>query len=383
MFGERGFEAVRVEEIARAVGITARAVYRHYANKQALLDSVIEESQARYLDALAPGGPEDPRTRLNQHLSRLVTASLDSPHLSVLWQREARHLDPPDLARVREKMLAMVRVLRSDIAALPRAADMPSAEAEIRAWAVLSLVSAPGHYASPLARADQRRLLLSACTAAIRAAASPPLAHPEASAAPTLPAGRLPRREALLQQAAIAFRRSGYLSVSISEIAAQLGIAGPAVYHYFDSKAQLLRDLVARQLEWAQYTAVQARKSADPGHPADVLRALWAGYARVALEAPDLLSVLITESLHLEGPDAGRLARIRADQHAERADWLETARPDLLPAEAATLERFAAALVHDTARIGHLREHVELEGLLVGLASAVCLHPGTKIFPEP
>ncbi|MBX5489148.1 MAG: helix-turn-helix transcriptional regulator, partial [Mycolicibacterium hassiacum] len=48
LFTERGFHSVRLEEIAEAAGVTARALYRHYENKQALLTAAIITAQDEY-----------------------------------------------------------------------------------------------------------------------------------------------------------------------------------------------------------------------------------------------------------------------------------------------------------------------------------------------
>lgn len=53
LFSARGFHSVRMEDIAEASGITARALYRHYENKQALLAHVVLEDQQRMLETLS------------------------------------------------------------------------------------------------------------------------------------------------------------------------------------------------------------------------------------------------------------------------------------------------------------------------------------------
>lgn len=45
LFGDRGYEAVTVAQIADAVGCTAPALYKHYAGKQELFEAILEESR--------------------------------------------------------------------------------------------------------------------------------------------------------------------------------------------------------------------------------------------------------------------------------------------------------------------------------------------------
>jgi len=42
LFSQKGFDAVSVREIARAVGIRESSIYNHYKNKEAILDAIID-----------------------------------------------------------------------------------------------------------------------------------------------------------------------------------------------------------------------------------------------------------------------------------------------------------------------------------------------------
>lgn len=48
LFSIRGFEATSISEIADAVGIRKASLYSHFASKQEILDSIIEESLMEY-----------------------------------------------------------------------------------------------------------------------------------------------------------------------------------------------------------------------------------------------------------------------------------------------------------------------------------------------
>ncbi|RZI89005.1 MAG: TetR/AcrR family transcriptional regulator, partial [Microbacterium sp.] len=41
LFAEKGFSGVSLEELGSAVGVSGPAVYRHFANKQALLAEIL------------------------------------------------------------------------------------------------------------------------------------------------------------------------------------------------------------------------------------------------------------------------------------------------------------------------------------------------------
>src|SRR3954468_18563871 len=54
LFIERGFHSVKLEEIAEAAGVTARALYRHYDNKHALLAASTHPPQNKYQNPPRP-----------------------------------------------------------------------------------------------------------------------------------------------------------------------------------------------------------------------------------------------------------------------------------------------------------------------------------------
>lgn len=53
LFANKGFEAVSVAEIAKAVGCSAPALYKHYGSKQELLEAIISESDRGFTSRMA------------------------------------------------------------------------------------------------------------------------------------------------------------------------------------------------------------------------------------------------------------------------------------------------------------------------------------------
>ncbi len=58
LFAERGYEGVSIRDIGRAVGITEAAVYKHYASKEAILESIFTYVEGRIYPK-APGASID------------------------------------------------------------------------------------------------------------------------------------------------------------------------------------------------------------------------------------------------------------------------------------------------------------------------------------
>lgn len=50
MFAEKGYAAVSVRDIAKAVNIKASSLYNHFENKEALFDAIVDTIQDTYLD---------------------------------------------------------------------------------------------------------------------------------------------------------------------------------------------------------------------------------------------------------------------------------------------------------------------------------------------
>lgn len=341
-----------MDDIAEASGITARALYRHYANKQALLSHVVLEDQNRVvatLTALVERAAED--RDLDADLTALIDASLDSPRLTLLWQREARHLDAEDYGLVRQRTRWIAERF-GELLVTPAPGDVDAAATDIRSWVVVSIVSGHGLYDSSIPRPRLARDLVEAGK---RVLATPPAAA--AIPAADEPADRTPlsRREQLVHAAAAEFRVKGFGGVGIDDIGGQLGLVGPALYRYFDTKADILAAAVHRLQEWLALETTRAMRT--PGPDDGVIAHLVEGYIRIALEATDLLAVSLTERLYLPDAVRERVDRVQADYLAEWQRWLSVTRPELPDAVAATLVRTAKTIVDDCVRIPHLRRY--------------------------
>lgn len=364
LFAERGYQSVKMEDIAEAAGITARAIYRHFENKQALLAHVVLREQLPVydvIDGLITGASD---LAVDDRLAALVEVSLDNRRLSVLWQREARHLDQADFSFVRErtKWLAGQYI---PLMILPERTDLNAEAAHLRAWAIGSIVSSPAYFDFSLSRAQLVHELVSA---AHRAVLSP--SDEEVAPSRTANDDRVPgsRREQLLAAAASAFRRSGYTSVGIDDIGREVGLAGPALYRYFDNKADILVAASTRLSEWRALDTLRTLEK-EP-QPERVIHGLIDGYVSLAVEFPDLVALSLTERLFLPADVRERLNRAQAENLAEWQRWLTVARPDFDAASAAVLVNVAKTLIDDLVRNRRLQSSPSFELELRSVAHA-------------
>jgi AcrR family transcriptional regulator len=95
-----GAEAVTMRRVAKAVGITPMALYRHFANREGLLDALADEGfrdlAARLEAAVLSGGPE---RRLETNLDVFLDFGLEKPRLFELMflrRREGARQFPQD-----------------------------------------------------------------------------------------------------------------------------------------------------------------------------------------------------------------------------------------------------------------------------------------------
>jgi AcrR family transcriptional regulator len=101
------------------------------------------------------------------------------------------------------------------------------------------------------------------------------------------------KRRAILDAAITVFARQGFHSARVSDVAAEAGVAYGLVYHYFDSKDQMLNELFSER--WALLLEASQEMRRSDAAPRDKL----AGVASFIIESyrhePELMKVIIVE----------------------------------------------------------------------------------------
>jgi AcrR family transcriptional regulator len=85
-FTERGFEAARMEDVAKAAGLSKAAIYLYFPSKMALLEALIEAKVAplaHQAQALAAAGQADPLTALRMLATAAATRMADARVIAV------------------------------------------------------------------------------------------------------------------------------------------------------------------------------------------------------------------------------------------------------------------------------------------------------------
>jgi AcrR family transcriptional regulator len=153
LFAERGFPAVRLEDIGAAADVSGPAIYRHFPNKEALLVELLTEISSRLLaggravvDAIA-----DPHAALEGLIDFHLDFTLGEPDLIRIQDRDLNHLPASALRQVRRSQRQYVEiwvnVLRARAANL--VADLDEADARVMAHAAFGLLNSTPYSTKP------------------------------------------------------------------------------------------------------------------------------------------------------------------------------------------------------------------------------------------
>ncbi|MGK2318784.1 TetR/AcrR family transcriptional regulator [Gordonia rhizosphera] len=342
LFAERGYAQVSVADIARAAGVTAPSVYRHFADKQSLLAAAVNAG-VDDLETCTGRALTEGDAPVDDLISSVCALGVKRPESTSLWRWGSQHLTDE---QNREVVLRTRAILHHWADVLADGTDLTEREAVTLAWAMISVAGSLSVHRTrmsltrTLAEVDAlvRRLI------ALRPDSAPPLPAlpPSGTGAPT-------RRDEILDAAATLFAERGYAGVGVDDIGAAVGITGPSVYKHFSSKIAILIGIGQRgatRLEAGVMTAY-----ASTSDPAKLLALLIDSYVNVITSTPEL-SVTFNSSDALAGqPNASDLVDIQRRYVARWVDLLMQTDPDL-PRDRAAIDVHAAlSIVNDAVRM--------------------------------
>lgn len=112
-FAERGFLAVRLEDIGAAADVSGPAIYRHFPNKEALLVELLVGISTRLLTggrAVAAAAGDDAAAALDGLIDFHLDFTLGEPDLIRIQDRDLIHLPPGPLRQVRRSQRQYVEL---------------------------------------------------------------------------------------------------------------------------------------------------------------------------------------------------------------------------------------------------------------------------------
>jgi AcrR family transcriptional regulator len=118
LFGEKGYAATSMRDVAAAVGVRPSSLYAHIEGKETLLMEIVESAMSDSLDALrrAAGSSQPPEERLRQAIVSHVMAVAENPKRVHVLAHQWRHLT----GRNRTKILRMRREYEQSFAQILR-----------------------------------------------------------------------------------------------------------------------------------------------------------------------------------------------------------------------------------------------------------------------
>ena len=370
LFGKHGYHQVSVNDIAHSAGVTGPAVYRHFRGKQDILAHVLLSGMDTFglVTERALAKPGTPAEQLDALLRAVAALAVDRREITALWRWEGRNLAEADRTKIRHRGAELIS--QWAIALCDVRPALSAADAELLGWATLSVYgSVSVHHVNPPRRRFEE--LLTRLAAAVTSWQATTLPSPPASAPGTLPGRQQPgvvgsRREELLTAALSLFRERGYAKVSMEDIGARAGMAGPSIYRYFPGKAAIL---VAGGYRMADRLAQDAEKAvALP--PEEALRSLATSYVDTVLRSDNIMANFVTELANLPDRDRKELVRL---QRAYVAEWVRQLRSEteLTEQEAKVVVHAALTIVNDLARTPRLLTRPRIAAELVELAVTV------------
>lgn len=398
-FTRRGYHSTRVEHIAERLSVTPGALYRHVPGKY----EMFRDAVATLATELEAASLTDPATTgsqpcLEAMVEAITRTTLRHRSRAALYRWQARYLAPADRAAVIEVDARVRRRLADAIGERRRQRRQPRHRppgAGSAAAAILSCIASLGHHRIELSDADAVALMASiaddlamsvpstrsaSCGGAAVAQASADAGAGAGIAAPPRLRGGAATREGAIDAAIARFHSSGYDSVTMEAIGADVGVAASALYRHFSGKSALLAATVDRTATLVEELLDDhALLQAAGTDPADLLGALLDQYVAIAFShGPDLM-LYHSELGSLDTEDRRRLRRAQRRQLDRWAGLvLDAAPPATRPAQPAGGRPHSPAASAEPSADGRSRAQAEdaVARIRVHAALAVVLDGG-------
>lgn len=161
LIAERGFLAVRLEDIGAAAGVSGPAIYRHFPNKEGMLVELLVGISTRLLagakDVVA--GAASPASALGGLIEFHLDFALGEPDLIRIQDRDLGHLPASAKRQVRTAQRQYVEIWVGVLCDLY--GSLAESDARLMAHAGFGLLNSTPHSAKP-GRTDRSRAVLRA-----------------------------------------------------------------------------------------------------------------------------------------------------------------------------------------------------------------------------
>jgi AcrR family transcriptional regulator len=315
LFRQNGFHATGIDEIASEEEVSGTALYRHFANKEALLVACAEEGLARVNEAFAGVHSDlEPEARLRALIAAGARVTVEHLDEMVVYVRERRHLTATHRSDLRKRARENTDVLLDALLTV-----RPELS---RVHGVFALQSLNGIYLSianestTLSQPRTASLLSDMGSAAVLAPVDSVInqAHYRRPTDDHAGIGRVSRREQILADSMRLFRQHGYASVGMGQIGEASGLKGSSLYRHYSSKSDVLAAGISRihELLAASMSDALSAPTAE-----QAMQRLVIASAGLAVQHRELLAVELSEGAHLDNDARLRAVRYRREHTAE------------------------------------------------------------------
>lgn len=160
LFRTHGFHAVGIDDIGAAAGITGPGVYRHFANKRALLVAIFDrvaDDLVRQAERIEEDD-HDPANVLRQLVAYHVNFALSDRALIAVYAQEERSLPAVDRRRIRKRQRLYLEHWVQALLRVDPSLDDAAALATVHA--AIHVVTSIASYEPTLDRGRLRLLLI-------------------------------------------------------------------------------------------------------------------------------------------------------------------------------------------------------------------------------
>lgn len=353
-FSAQGYHAVSMEAIAAKVGISAPALYRHYASKYDLFRGAVLALGQQLVDCTdfadaEPAEAADPAATLDRLVEALIDVTLANRESGGLYRWQARYLHGEDQATLMDQLRVVNRRVQRPLMVIRP--TLTSSHRWMLSSGLLSVIGSIVDHRVALPD-DEIRALLTEVASAVLAVELPEsedvLGRPTSWQIFESDTGVY---EALLQASMVLFNAKGYPETSMAEIASAVGIPVSGIYRYFPGKCDILSTGLRRAAD-----RISGRLSAiltGLSEPRHMLNLLIEAYVATSFANPELVAIYYTERVNLTRVDEQLLRSVQRTTIDSWMRLLTSARPAVTSTQARILVHAAMALVVDVGRLVH------------------------------
>lgn len=349
-FSTLGFHGVSMEAIASRVGISAAALYRHYAGKYELFRDAVLSLGQQLVDCTEfadDAAAEDPQLVLHRLIASLIDTAMANRESGGLYRWEGRYLRGDDQATLISQMRTVHQRIQRPLRAIRP--ELTARQRWTLSTAVLSVVGSIVDHRAKLPAIQVRALLADLADAVLSAELPDPRDGDDTVEADTPTGVESSRYEALLDESMQLFNSNGYRDTGMEDIAAAVGMPASGIYRYFSGKSDILAAAFRRAAD--RLSADTSTITATIDDPEEALTAVIDGYVVRSFDRPELDYVYYSERLNMSASDQKILRNMQRSTVEAWVELVVAVRPEWTPGQARFAVHASMSLVIDLGRL--------------------------------